>query len=218
MFAGRLGELPGTGPTPGGAAALPAAGSGGGAGARGLDQAASQWKLFIGQVPMEVRDCARLFAVMPPLPDHYATRGLLNSHLLVLLTMLCFESYRESVQRRLVALALWQCDTKIESERALQATEQDLWALFAPLGEVLELYVLRNNQTGRSRGCAFVTYSSRHLAQQVTHSKRSRTSTLATPLCGCGAEWADDMLLLCVCSLLAPEGLWPLCRRVVCLW
>lgn len=48
-----------------------------------------------------------------------------------------------------------------------QATEQDLWALFAPLGEILELYVLRNNQTGRSRGCAFVTYASRHLAQQV---------------------------------------------------
>jgi RNA recognition motif. (a.k.a. RRM, RBD, or RNP domain) len=55
----------------------------------------------------------------------------------------------------------------VSSDHALQATEQDLWALFAPLGEVLELYVLRNNQTGRSRGCAFVTYSSRHLAQQV---------------------------------------------------
>lgn len=52
----------------------------------------------------------------------------------------------------------------------LQATEQDLWALFAPLGEILELYVLRNNQTGRSRGCAFVTYASRDLAQQVTTS------------------------------------------------
>ena len=46
-----------------------------------------------------------------------------------------------------------------------QAVEEDLYALFAPLGEILELYVLRNNQTGRSRGCAFVTFSSRHLAE-----------------------------------------------------
>lgn len=93
---GRLGEMAGGPP---GAAPLPGAPAGG-PGSRGLDQAASQWKLFIGQVPME-------------------------------------------------------------------ATEQDLWALFAPLGDILELYVLRNNQTGRSRGCAFVTYASRDLAQQA---------------------------------------------------
>lgn len=46
-----------------------------------------------------------------------------------------------------------------------QAVETDLYALFSPLGEILELYVLRNNQTGRSRGCAFVTFVSRHLAE-----------------------------------------------------
>ena len=51
----------------------------------------------------------------------------------------------------------------------LQATEQDLWQLFAPIGEVLELYVLRNGN-GRSRGCAFVTFANKFLAQQaVTH-------------------------------------------------
>jgi len=48
---------------------------------------------------------------------------------------------------------------------AAQAVEEDLYNLFAPLGEVLELYVLRNNQTGRSRGCAFVTYVSRQMAE-----------------------------------------------------
>ena len=34
---------------------------------------------------------------------------------------------------------------------------------------MLELYILRN-ANGKSRGCAFVTYSSKHLAQQaITH-------------------------------------------------
>ena len=45
---------------------------------------------------------------------------------------------------------------------ALQAIEQDLWQLFAPLGDVLELAILRSQ--GRSKGCAFLTYASR---QQV---------------------------------------------------
>jgi len=50
---GRLGELPGA---PGGGQ-LPGVPPGaGGLNARGLDHAASQWKLFIGQVPMEVRN------------------------------------------------------------------------------------------------------------------------------------------------------------------
>lgn len=47
-----------------------------------------------------------------------------------------------------------------------QATEEDLWAIFAPIGQVLELYVLRNNNA-KSRGCAFVTYASKHLAEQA---------------------------------------------------
>jgi len=48
--------------------------------------------------------------------------------------------------------------------RGSQATEEDLWGLFSPLGQILELYVLRNNN-GKSRGCAFVTYSTKHLAE-----------------------------------------------------
>lgn len=47
-----------------------------------------------------------------------------------------------------------------------QATEQQLYDLFAPIGEVLELYILRNSN-GKSRGCAFVTYANKFLAQQA---------------------------------------------------
>lgn len=48
----------------------------------------------------------------------------------------------------------------------LQATEEGLWNLFAPIGQVLELYILRNNNQ-KSRGCAFVTYASKELAEQA---------------------------------------------------
>ena len=38
--------------------------------------------------------------------------------------------------------------------------------MFAPIGEILELYILRNSN-GKSRGCAFVTYANKYLAQQA---------------------------------------------------
>ncbi len=44
----------------------------------------------------------------------------------------------------------------------LEATEADLWPLVAPLGEVLELAVLRAG--GRSKGCAFLTLATREQA------------------------------------------------------
>ena len=44
-----------------------------------------------------------------------------------------------------------------------QASEQDLWQLFSPAGDVLELAILRSQ--GRSKGCAFLTYATR---QQVS--------------------------------------------------
>ena len=47
-----------------------------------------------------------------------------------------------------------------------QATEEELYSLFAPIGEILELYILRNSN-GKSRGCAFVTYANKFLAQQA---------------------------------------------------
>lgn len=38
--------------------------------------------------------------------------------------------------------------------------------MFSPIGEILELYILRNSN-GKSRGCAFVTYTNKFLAQQA---------------------------------------------------
>ena len=47
-----------------------------------------------------------------------------------------------------------------------QASEEELFGLFSPIGEILELYILRNSN-GKSRGCAFVTYANKYLAQQA---------------------------------------------------
>lgn len=44
-----------------------------------------------------------------------------------------------------------------------EATEHDLWPVFSPLGDVLELSVLRSQ--GRSKGCAFLTYATESQAQ-----------------------------------------------------
>ena len=54
----------------------------------------------------------------------------------------------------------------LTTEAVLQANEDYLWTLFSPIGQVLELYVLRNNNA-KSRGCAFVTYASKQLAEQA---------------------------------------------------
>ena len=48
----------------------------------------------------------------------------------------------------------------------VQASEEELFSLFSPIGEILELYILRNSN-GKSRGCAFVTYANKYLAQQA---------------------------------------------------
>ena len=49
---------------------------------------------------------------------------------------------------------------------SVQASEEELFGLFSPIGEILELYILRNSN-GKSRGCAFVTYANKYLAQQA---------------------------------------------------
>jgi len=59
------------------------------------------------------------------------------------------------------------------------ATEYDLWQLFAPCGDILELTILR--KSGMSKGCAFLTYATRrqaidaitaHHGRDLTDSKR----------------------------------------------
>jgi RNA recognition motif-containing protein len=68
---------------------------------------------------------------------------------------------------------------------ALQATEQQLYDLFAPIGEILELYILRNSN-GKSRGCAFVTYANKFLAQQAITQLNGKQVRLFTPPCEAG--------------------------------
>ena len=44
-----------------------------------------------------------------------------------------------------------------------ECCERDLWPVFSPLGEILELVILRNE--GRSKGCGFVTYAEKETAE-----------------------------------------------------
>lgn len=46
-----------------------------------------------------------------------------------------------------------------------EANESDLWPVFAQAGNILELVVLRAQ--GKSKGCAFVTYETRALAERA---------------------------------------------------
>ncbi len=46
-----------------------------------------------------------------------------------------------------------------------EAHERDLWPIFSAIGPILELVILRSQ--GKSRGCAFVTYENRMLAEKV---------------------------------------------------
>ena len=47
-----------------------------------------------------------------------------------------------------------------------EANEADLWPIFSEMGAILELVVLRNPQ-GRSKGCGFVIYESRAMAEKA---------------------------------------------------
>jgi len=63
----------------------------------------------------------------------------------------------------------------------LQASEEELFSLFSPIGEILELYILRNSN-GKSRGCAFVTYSNKFLAQQAVTQLNGKQVTSVSPM------------------------------------
>lgn len=47
-----------------------------------------------------------------------------------------------------------------------EASEGDLWPVFSAIGNILELVVLRTPQ-GKSKGCAFVTYENRMMAEKA---------------------------------------------------
>jgi hypothetical protein len=53
-----------------------------------------------------------------------------------------------------------------------EAIEQDLWALFIPAGDILELAILRSQ--GRSKGCAFLTYATRQQANAAINAFNGR--------------------------------------------
>jgi hypothetical protein len=79
------------------------------------------------------------------------------------------------------AAACLLSESRIGNTAAVQATEEELFSLFAPIGEILELYILRNSN-GKSRGCAFVTYANKFLAQQAITQLNGKQVHCAAPL------------------------------------
>ncbi len=60
-----------------------------------------------------------------------------------------------------------------------EATETDLWPIFSPIGNILELVILR--QQGKSKGCAFLTYENRTDAEKAIRSLDSQVSVPSDP-------------------------------------
>lgn len=79
--------------------------------------------------------------------------------------------------------------------RNVQASEEELFSLFSPIGEILELYILRNSN-GKSRGCAFVTYANKYLAQQAITQLNGK-QVLTIHHLHAGSAWAKSLLCLC---------------------
>ena len=119
-----------------------------------VDPAAYQHKLFIGQIPFEVRKewlvgCASVHCVEHPCRTVHWRLAWAGT-----------PARAEHLLSRLHSTPT----TSPPPPPPLppQAIEQDLWALFVPVGDILELAILRSQ--GRSKGCAFLTYATR---QQV---------------------------------------------------
>jgi hypothetical protein len=60
--------------------------------------------------------------------------------------------------------------------------ESDLRKLFAPFGDIAELIVLRDKQTGLHRGCAFLTYILRSSAENAISQLHEQISLHNRPL------------------------------------
>ena len=121
-----------------------------------VDPAAYQHKLFIGQIPFEVRKewlvvCASVRCVEHPCTVvHWRLAWAARRHVPNTSSALLQSTPQPSLP------------SPPPPPLPLQAIEQDLWALFVPVGDILELAILRSQ--GRSKGCAFLTYATR---QQV---------------------------------------------------
>ncbi|KAG2500011.1 hypothetical protein HYH03_002293 [Edaphochlamys debaryana] len=60
-----------------------------------------------------------------------------------------------------------------------EANETDLWPIFSPLGNILELVILRHQ--GKSKGCAFLTYENRTDADKAIRQLDSQVSVPSDP-------------------------------------
>ncbi|GIL73244.1 hypothetical protein Vretimale_4842 [Volvox reticuliferus] len=60
-----------------------------------------------------------------------------------------------------------------------EANETDLWPIFSPLGNILELVILRHQ--GKSKGCAFLTYENRTDAEKAIRNLDSQVSVPSDP-------------------------------------
>ncbi|KAG2450180.1 hypothetical protein HYH02_000282 [Chlamydomonas schloesseri] len=60
-----------------------------------------------------------------------------------------------------------------------EANETDLWPIFSPLGNILELVILRHQ--GKSKGCAFLTYENRTDAEKAIRTLDSQVSVPSDP-------------------------------------
>lgn len=58
-----------------------------------------------------------------------------------------------------------------------EASETDLWPIFSEYGNILELVVLKTPQ-GRSRGCGFVIYENKMMAEKAIQQVDGKVRTI----------------------------------------
>ena len=145
----------------------------------------NEWKLFIGQVPLEVIALPCLSSVVVHLSGLVKPRPGMLALMWSFRVPLVPASMMPIIRNISLAEGAPSChhiedlDSASSSWRPAadgcvregcvvwwQASEEELFGLFSPIGEILELYILRNSN-GKSRGCAFVTYANKYLAQQA---------------------------------------------------
>lgn len=64
-------------------------------------------------------------------------------------------------------------------------TEEDLKSLFKKAGEVIEIRLMRNPQTGKNKGFAFIRYASAAMAKRATEDFETVEVSLSHDKCSC---------------------------------